>query len=83
MAYPCHIVDALDGLAANRFVGLISLIARRVAITALLTLAFETRIDAWSGRLQRPRTQPRVDNPLGLRNNFLCAIFLQLGGAIG
>jgi hypothetical protein len=54
-----------------------------VAITALLTLAFETRIDAWSGRLQRPRTQPRIDNPLGLRNNFPCAIFLQLGGAIG
>ena len=32
--------------------------------------------------LQRTRAKPRIDNPLGLRNNFLCATFLKVGGAI-
>ena len=45
---------------------------RRVPLTAAMS----------SRRLRRSRTEPRIDNPLGLRNNFLCATFLKVGGAI-
>jgi len=34
------------------------------------------------GGLQRSRTEPRIDNPLGFRNNFLGAAFLKVGGTI-